>query len=106
MFKINKIILKIENISKYYKRKSIVRNVSFECYEGEILGLLGANGAGKTTIIKILTGLIACDKGNVFIDSYNLKDNFEKAIKNVGAIVETPFLYEYMSGKDNINIFF
>lgn len=101
----NEPILKVNNISKTYRKKSVVKNVSFNCYKGEILGVLGANGAGKTTIIKMLTGLIECDNGDIFIDSYNIKDNFEKAISNVGAIVETPFLYEYMSGKDNISIF-
>lgn len=105
MFIIDKLILKVENISKEYKRKSVVKNVSFQCYKGEILGILGPNGAGKTTIIKMLTGLTKSKKGDIFINSYNIKDSFEEAIRNVGAIVETPFLYEYMSGKDNINIF-
>lgn len=105
MFDIDKLILKVQSISKDYKRKSVVKDVSFQCYKGEILGILGPNGAGKTTIIKMLTGLTKSKKGDIFINSYNIKDNFEEAIKNVGAIVETPFLYEYMAGKDNIKIF-
>lgn len=53
----------------------------------------------------MLTGLITNDTGDIFIDSYNLKNSFEEAISNVSAIVEIPFLYEYMSGRDNIDIF-
>lgn len=53
----------------------------------------------------MLTGLITNDTGDIFIYSYNLKNSFEEAISNVSAIVEIPFLYEYMSGRDNIDIF-
>lgn len=101
----NKTILKVEGLTKSFKKRKIVDNVSFESKEGEILGFLGANGAGKTTTIRMITGLISCDSGSVIIDGHNIKNDFEKAIANVGAIVETPFLYEYMTGIDNIKLF-
>lgn len=101
----NKTILKVEEISKSFKKRKVVDNVSFESKEGEILGFLGANGAGKTTTIRMITGLISCDNGNVIIDGYNIKNDFEKAMDNVGAIVEMPFLYEYMTGIENIKFF-
>ena len=101
----NKTILKVEEISKSFKKRKVVDNVSFESKEGEILGFLGANGAGKTTTIRMITGLISCDNGNVIIDGYNIKNDFEKAMDNVGAIVEIPFLYEYMTGIENIKFF-
>ena len=101
----NKTILKVEEISKSFKKRKVVDNVSFESKEGEILGFLGANGAGKTTTIRMITGLISCDNGNVIIDGYNIKNDFEKAMDNVGAIVEIPFLYEYMTGIENIKLF-
>lgn len=101
----NKTILKVEGLSKSFKKRKVVDNVSFESKEGEILGFLGANGAGKTTTIRMITGLINCDNGNVIIDGYNIKNDFEKAMDNVGAIVEIPFLYEYMTGIENIKLF-
>ena len=101
----NKTILKVEEISKSFKKRKVVDNVSFESKEGEILGFLGANGAGKTTTIRMITGLTSFDNGNVIIDGYNIKNDFEKAMDNVGAIVEIPFLYEYMTGIENIKLF-
>ena len=101
----NKTILKVEEISKSFKKRKVVDNVSFESKEGEILGFLGANGAGKTTTIRMITGLTSFDNGNVIIDGYNIKNDFEKAMDNVGAIVEIPFLYEYMTGMENIKLF-
>ena len=101
----NKTVLKVEGLSKSFKKRRIVDNVSFEAKAGEILGFLGANGAGKTTTIRMITGLISADSGTVIIDGHNIKSNFEKAMDNVGAIVEIPFLYEYMTGMENIKLF-
>lgn len=101
----DKVILKVEGLSKSFKKRKIVDNVSFESKEGEILGFLGANGAGKTTTIRMITGLISVDSGTVIIDGHNIKNEFEKAMDNVGAIVEIPFLYEYMTGMENIKLF-
>ena len=101
----NKTVLKVEGLSKSFKKRRIVDNVSFEAKAGEILGFLGANGAGKTTTIRMITGLICADSGTVIIDGHNIKSNFEKAMDNVGVIVEIPFLYEYMTGMENIKLF-
>ncbi|SCJ01039.1 Uncharacterized ABC transporter ATP-binding protein YbhF [uncultured Clostridium sp.] len=101
----SKVILKVEGLSKSLKKRKIVDNVSFEAKEGEILGFLGANGAGKTTTIRMITGLINSDSGEVIINEHNIKNDFENAMENVGAIVEVPFLYEYMTGIENINLF-
>ena len=101
----DKVILKVEGLSKSFKKRKVVDNVSFESKEGEILGFLGANGAGKTTTIRMITGLIGADSGTIIIDGHNIKGDFEKAMANVGAIVEVPFLYEYMTGMENIKLF-
>lgn len=101
----SKVILKVEGLSKSLRKRKIVDNVSFEAKEGEILGFLGANGAGKTTTIRMITGLINSDSGEVIINEHNIKNDFENAMENVGAIVEVPFLYEYMTGIENINLF-
>lgn len=100
-----KAVLEINNLSKRYKDRLAVSDVSFAGYEGEILGFLGPNGAGKTTTIRMITGLIKPNSGNVLINGKSITKDFEEAIKNVGAIVETPHLYEYMTGVDNLNLF-
>lgn len=98
-------VLTVSNLTKKYKQRIAVDNVSFDVYEGEIFGLLGPNGAGKTTIIKMITGLAKITSGDITICGYSIKNNFEKAIINVGAIIETPTLYPYMSGKQNLKYY-
>lgn len=98
-------VLTVSNLTKKYKQRTAVDNVSFDVYEGEIFGLLGPNGAGKTTIIKMITGLAKITSGDITICGYSVKSNFEKAIMNVGAIIETPTLYSYMSGKQNLKYY-
>ncbi|MEG0295133.1 MAG: ATP-binding cassette domain-containing protein [Clostridium sp.] len=100
-----KAVLEVNNLSKKYKDRFAVENITFAGYEGEVLGFLGPNGAGKTTTIRMITGLIKPNSGNVLINGHSVTKDFEEAIKNVGAIVETPHLYEYMTGLDNINLF-
>lgn len=97
-------ILKCNNLTKQVKGKIIVENISFSINKGDIVGLIGPNGAGKTTIIKLILGLIKISEGTVFINGFNIKTNFTKAIEKVGAIVENPDLYMYLSGYDNLKI--
>ena len=97
-------ILKCENLTKKIKNKVIVENVSFSINKGDIVGFLGPNGAGKTTIIKLILGLIKITEGKVFINRFDIEKDFVKAIEKVGAIVENPDLYMYLSGYDNLKI--
>lgn len=99
------IVLDVANLTKKYKERIAVDNVSFQIFEGEIFGLIGPNGAGKTTIIKMITGLASPTTGSVRICGKNVKSDFEKAIANVGGIIENPELYSYMSGMDNLKFF-
>lgn len=99
------IVLDVANVTKRYGTRIAVDNVSFQIFEGEIFGLIGPNGAGKTTIIKMITGLATPTRGNVFICNNNIEKDFEKAIANVGGIIENPELYTYMSGMDNLKYF-
>ncbi len=97
-------VLKCENLKKQVKKKIIVENVSFSINKGDVVGILGPNGAGKTTIIKLILGLIKISEGKVFINGFNIEENFIKAIEKVGAIVENPDSYMYLSGYDNLKI--
>ena len=72
--------------------------------EGDILGFIGPNGAGKTTTIKLILGLQNITSGKVYINGYDIEENFKKAIENVGTIVESPDLYMYMSGYENLKL--
>lgn len=97
-------ILKCDNLKKQVKEKVLVENISFSVDEGDVIGLIGPNGAGKTTIIKLILGLLKLTDGKVYINGYDIEKNFIKAIEKVGAIVETPDSYMYLSGYDNLRI--
>ena len=99
-----KSIIEVKKINKSFGSKQILHDVSFSIDEGKILGFIGPNGAGKTTTIKLLLGLQSIDSGEVFINGYDVKKDFEKAIERVGAIVESPDLYMYLSGRQNLKL--
>lgn len=98
-------VLELKNVSKYYGKNKVVDNVSFDVKKGEILGFLGPNGAGKTTTIKMILGLLSIDEGNIKINGYDVKKNFEKSMEYIGGIVENPDMYGYMSAVDNLKLF-
>lgn len=98
-------ILEIKNVSKYYGKTKVVDNISFDVKKGEIFGFLGPNGAGKTTTIKMILGLLSIDEGNIKINGYDVKKDFEKAMEYIGGIVENPDMYGYMSAVDNLKLF-
>ena len=97
-------ILECKNLCKTFGKKQILHNVSFEIKKGDILGFIGPNGAGKTTTIKLILGLQSITSGKVLINGYDVEKEFTKAIEKVGAIVENPDMYMYMSGYDNLKL--
>ena len=97
-------ILKCVNLHKKMGKKHILKGVDLEVYPGDILGFIGPNGAGKTTTIKLILGLQTIDWGSVYVNGYDIKKDFVKAIKEVGAIVENPNMYNYLSGYDNLKL--
>lgn len=99
-----KTVLKCENLNKKFGKKQILENVSFQIQEGDILGFIGPNGAGKTTTIKLILGLQSITGGKVSINGYDIEGQFTKAIEKVGAIVENPDLYMYLSGYENLKL--
>ncbi len=97
-------VLKCEKLKKKIKNKVIVEDISFSLKKGDIVGFIGPNGAGKTTTIKLILGLMKLTDGKVYINGYDIQKDFIKAIERVGAIVETPDAYMYLSGYDNLKL--
>ena len=100
----SEVILKCQDVYKKIGKKYILKKISFEVKKGEIVGFIGPNGAGKTTTIKLILGLQKITKGNVEINGYDVKKDFEKAIYRVGAIIENPDVYTYLTGYENLKI--
>jgi len=99
-----KYILEVSNLSKSFNGKEVIKNLSFKVLTGDIFGFLGPNGAGKTTTIRMILRLIASDSGSVTINGHDIGRDFNRAIKEVGAIVEIPKFFSYLSGYDNLRL--
>lgn len=97
-------ILEIEDLAKSYGKKKVLKDIDLTLKEGEIVGLVGPNGSGKTTLIKCVLGLLRRNKGTIKIDGYDTSKNFSKAIFRVGAIIENPASYMYLSAYDNLKL--
>lgn len=95
-------VLEVKEVYKHLGKREIIKGISFTVKEGEIFGFLGPNGAGKTTTIRMLVGLIAPNKGSISIMGHDVQSDRVKALNEVGAVVENPELYTYMSGKENL----
>ncbi len=97
-------MLEANGLCKKFGGKPALDDVSFEVKRGEIFGLLGHNGAGKSTSLGIILGMVMPDHGDVTIDGISVLRNRSKALRKVGAIFEAPAFYEYLSGWDNLKI--
>lgn len=95
-------IVEIQNVTKTIKGRTIIDSLSFEVHKGEVFGFLGPNGAGKTTTIRMIVGLIGITSGDIKIAGHSIKNDFEKAVGHIGAIVENPEMYKFLSGYQNL----
>ena len=98
-------MISLKNITKSFGDFEAVKDLSVEITEGEIYGLLGSNGAGKSTTINILLGFLEPDKGEAFIDGIDVTTNADSARKKIGYISENVNLYPYLTGIENLNYF-
>lgn len=94
--------IELSNVHKKIGKKEIIKGLTFSIRKGEVFGLIGPNGAGKTTTIRMLVGLIGITEGEVRILGKSIEKDFKEAIQRVGAIVENPELYPFMSGYKNL----
>ncbi|MDQ1910339.1 ABC transporter ATP-binding protein [Paenibacillus sp. GD4] len=98
-------VVVLQGVTKRIGGKTIVDGLSFEVKPGEVFGFLGPNGAGKTTTIRMMVGLITMSEGEVTIRGISVRNQFEQAMRHVGAIVENPEFYGFMSGYQNLQHF-
>ncbi|MDR3678800.1 MAG: ABC transporter ATP-binding protein [Flavipsychrobacter sp.] len=98
-------VIETKNLNKSFKDFKAVSDLSFSVNKGDVYGFLGQNGAGKSTTIRMLAGLIFPDNGHVFIKGQELHNNTRHLLQHIGAIIERPDMYNYLSGWDNLKIF-
>lgn len=97
-------MIELQNINKYYKESHVLKNVNLNVRKGEIYGLIGKNGAGKTTIFKIILGLTQFDKGKLIISESKNRRDLIKNRKKIGFFIGHNF-FGYLSAKDNLKYY-
>ncbi|EZH65376.1 ABC transporter ATP-binding protein [Bacillaceae bacterium JMAK1] len=97
--------LVVKQLSRTFKGRKVINDLSFSLDRGLIYGFLGPNGSGKTMTIRLIVSLIKMDRGEIFIEGKDLNKNREEALQHIGAIVEDPDLYTYLSGRQNLEHF-
>lgn len=97
-------VLDVSGLTKLYRNGRGISNVSLALERGDVVGLLGPNGSGKTTTMKAIAGLVHADTGSVRIFGHDVAEDFEKAMDRVGCLIEAPALYEYMTAEANLRL--
>lgn len=97
-------MIKISGLTKLYKNKRGIRNISLTVKTGDILGLLGPNGSGKTTLMKAMLSLIQEDSGTIEVDGKALHDDFEGIMAKTGALIEAPAIYKDLTAYQNLKL--
>lgn len=95
-------VVRIQGVSKIISSRSLVSDLTLDISPGQVFGFLGPNGAGKTTTIRMMVGLMSISKGDILISGHSVKNEFEKAVAQVGAIVENPEMYKFLTGYQNL----
>jgi len=97
-------ILSLQNVTKLYKNGRGVEDISFTLASGEVLGLLGPNGSGKTTTMKAIMGLVNPQSGDIQVCGADAMNNREEAMSHIGCLIEAPSLYDYMTAEQNLQL--
>ncbi|WP_276356907.1 ABC transporter ATP-binding protein [Cohnella caldifontis] len=98
------IVLDIQGLTKSYRNRRGIENVTLQVRRGDIYGFFGPNGAGKTTVMKIASGLIRADRGSVRLFGYDVNEQYEPAMSRVGVLIEKGEAFEYLSGRRNLEL--
>ncbi|MCD1257671.1 ABC transporter ATP-binding protein [Paenibacillus athensensis] len=92
-------IVETKQLGKSYPNRRGIRDVSLQLFAGDVYGLLGPNGAGKTTFLKLITGLLRPDRGTVQLFGVDIADDFARAIRNVGCMIESADFYDFLTAR-------
>jgi ABC-2 type transport system ATP-binding protein len=98
----SEVVIRTQGLTKTFGQRAAVLNLNLEVRRGDVMGFLGPNGAGKTTTIRMMLGLIAPTSGSVEVLGRDIATHGSEVLPRVGALVETPALYPYMNGRDNL----
>jgi ABC-2 type transport system ATP-binding protein len=98
------IMASVNNLTKVFGEREVIRNCTIAVEKGTIYGFLGANGAGKTTFLKLLTGLLNPTAGQIEIAGMNIADHREAALRNIGSLIEVPVFYDHLTAQENLEI--
>ncbi|TAE14556.1 MAG: ABC transporter ATP-binding protein [Bacteroidetes bacterium] len=98
-------LVQVSGLSKRFSNFTAVDDLSFTVNKGDVYGFLGQNGAGKSTTIRMLTSLIQPTSGTITVNGVQLAGNKKQVLKNIGAVIEKPDLYKYMSAYENLEVF-
>lgn len=97
-------VVEIKNLTKLYKNGRGIRDLSLNIEKGQVFGLLGPNGSGKTTTMKVMAGLIRANNGEVKLFGHDIGEAQENALQNVSCMIETPSFYSYLTAGQNLEI--
>src|SRR5436189_5773905 len=97
-------MIQLQNLSKWFGERQAVRDLTLTVPAGEIFGLLGHNGAGKSTAIGMMLGQVWPTEGEVRVCGFDVTRERQRALQKVGAIFESPVFYDYLSGLRNLEI--
>src|SRR5437016_9831969 len=98
-------MIRLQNVVKFFGERQAVADLSLTVPAGEIFGLLGHNGAGKSTAIGMMLGQVWPTSGQVRVCGFDVINDRQRALQKVGAIFESPVFYDYLSGQRNLQIF-
>jgi ABC-2 type transport system ATP-binding protein len=101
---LNDVVLRTTGLTKRFGKLEAVKNLNLELRRGEVFGFLGPNGAGKSTTVGMILGLVAPTAGSIELFGRKLEDNRWAALRRVGAVIEQPAFYPYLSGWDNLEV--
>ena len=96
--------LVFESVSKYFDSRIALRKISFEVKEGEIVSLLGPNGSGKTTAMRIAVGLLRPTEGDVYVCGHSISREPKEAKKYIGFVPDNPPMYDYLTGMEYLEL--
>lgn len=95
-------VVRIQNVSKRIGSKTLIDDLTLDIPPGQVYGFLGPNGSGKTTTIRMMVGLMSITQGDILIQGSSIKSDFERAVSHIGAIVENPEMYKFLTGYQNM----